>query len=83
MFINRNFIRTVNRASDKMVSQSERLVSVVKERVIKNHHTDDSDEEADEEHIDDAIRRAASGAVAGGAGGCGRETDIYADTACG
>ena len=53
VFINRNFIRTVNRASDKMVSQSERLVSVVKERVIKNHHTDDSDEEADEEQIDD------------------------------
>ncbi len=36
-----------------MVSQSERLVSVVKERVIKNHHTDDSDEEADEEQIGD------------------------------
>ena len=53
VFINRNFIRTVNRASDKMVSQSERLVSVVKERVIKNHHTGDSDEEADEEQIDD------------------------------
>ena len=53
VFINRNFIRTVNRASDKMVSQSERLVSVVKERVIKNHHTDDSDEEADEEQIGD------------------------------
>ena len=53
VFINRNFIRTVNRASDKMVSQSERLVSVVKERVIKNHHTDAADGDVDEEEIDD------------------------------
>ncbi len=48
VFINRNFIRTVNNASDKMVSQSERLVSVVRDRVIKNRHDDDT-EDADED----------------------------------
>lgn len=50
VFINRNFIRTVDKASDKMVLQSERLVSVVKERVIKNRQ---AAEEYEEEEYDD------------------------------
>lgn len=54
VFINRNFIRTVDKASDKMVSQSERLVSVVKERVIKNRQTPtEYEEEYDEEDYDE------------------------------
>ncbi len=59
VFINRNFIRTVNNASDKMVSQSERLVSVVRDRVIKSRRDEDSEQteedESDEcDEIDDA-----------------------------
>ena len=59
VFINRNFIRTVNNASDKMVSQSERLVSVVRDRVIKSRRDEDSeqteDDDSDEsDEIDDA-----------------------------
>jgi len=59
VFINRNFIRTVNNASDKMVSQSERLVSVVRDRVIKSRRDEDSeqteeDESDDSDEIDDA-----------------------------
>ena len=52
VFINRNFIRTVNNASDKMVLQSERLVTVVKERVIGNRNEEAEEAEADE--TDDA-----------------------------
>ncbi|NBJ04650.1 DNA translocase FtsK [Alistipes sp. Z76] len=58
VFINRNFIRTVNNASDKMVSQSERLVSVVRDRVIKSRRDEDSEQTEDEsdecDEIDDA-----------------------------
>jgi len=59
VFINRNFIRTVNNASDKMVSQSERLVSVVRDRVIKSRRDEDSEQTEDDEsdasdEIDDA-----------------------------
>ena len=59
VFINRNFIRTVNNASDKMVSQSERLVSVVRDRGIKSRRDVDSeqteDDDSDEsDEIDDA-----------------------------
>ena len=66
VFINRNFIRTVNNASDKMVMQSERLVSVVKERVIKPHRSDDGEDdgESDEACAADAetlpVERAAA-----------------------
>ena len=59
VFINRNFIRTVNNASDKMVSQSERLVSVVRDRVIKSRRDENSeqteeDESYESDEIDDA-----------------------------
>ncbi len=59
VFINRNFIRTVNNASDKMVSQSERLVSVVRDRVIKSRRDEDSEQTEEDEsyesnEIDDA-----------------------------
>ena len=55
VFINRNFIRTVNRASDEMVSRSEQLVSAVRDRVIKNRRDDGAEEaeEADDAEEDD------------------------------
>ncbi len=55
VFINRNFIRTVNRASDEMVSRSEQLVSAVRDRVIKNRRDDGADEadDAEEDEADD------------------------------
>ena len=34
VFINRNFIKVVNRASDTMVNQGERIVSAVKDKVV-------------------------------------------------
>ncbi len=52
VFINRNFIRTVNRASDEMVSRSEQLMSAVRDRVIKNRR-DDGAEEADDAEEDE------------------------------
>ncbi|MCI5717722.1 MAG: DNA translocase FtsK 4TM domain-containing protein [Alistipes sp.] len=61
VFINRNFIRTVDKASDKMVLQSERLVSVVKERVIKNRHSDDAEADDTEEEYDDEADDEADG----------------------
>ena len=53
VFINRNFIQTVNRASDKMVNQSERIVSVVKDKVVrrKNNGEQGDDEEYEDEEL--------------------------------
>ena len=55
VFINRNFIHTVNRASDKMVNQSERIVSVVKDKVVrrKNNGEQEDDEEYEEDELAD------------------------------
>ena len=53
VFINRNFIRTVNRASDEMVSRSEQLVSAVRDRVIKNRRDDGAEEADDAEDEED------------------------------
>ncbi len=60
VFINRNFIRTVNRASDEMVSRSEQLVSAVRDRVIKSRRDDDAegDEEDDPEDVERVERPA-------------------------
>ncbi len=49
VFINRNFIQTVNRASDTVVNQSERIVSVVKDKVVRRKGDDGEEEETDDE----------------------------------
>ena len=52
VFINRNVIQMVNKASDKMVNQSERFVSVVKDRVV-NRKSEEVEYEDDEMQQDD------------------------------
>jgi S-DNA-T family DNA segregation ATPase FtsK/SpoIIIE len=48
VFINRNFISTVNNASDKMVNKSEQLLAGVKDFVVARKADDEEDEPAEE-----------------------------------
>ena len=42
VFINRNFINTVNTAGNVMVDKSEKIVEIVKQKVAPGHHPDQS-----------------------------------------
>ena len=54
VFINRNFIRTVNKASDKMVNKGEQLVAGVKDFVVarKANQNQEIEEQPAEDEVD-------------------------------
>ena len=58
VFINRNFIRTVNNASDKMVNKSEQLIAGVKDFVVARKA--DQDAESEEQPAEGEIDMPAS-----------------------
>ena len=58
VFINRNFIRTVNNASDKMVNKGEQLIAGVKDFVVARKA--DQDQEAEEQPAENNADMPAS-----------------------
>ena len=63
VFINRNFISTVNKASDKMVDKSEKLFAGVKDMVASRRGVteeevvEENDEPTHEEAVDDGVQQ--------------------------
>ena len=63
VFINRNFISTVNKASDKMVDKSEKLFAGVKDivasrrGVTEEEVVEENDEPTHEEAVDDGVQQ--------------------------